>query len=306
MGDRDSGGISVRHIRFFLALVREGSVSVAADVLRIAQPSLSQQLARLERRVGVRLFERTPNGVALTPGGRRFLDVVKSVPAIVESAVASARSMSRPMRIAVGSGISVSHVASIERALATAIRDGVGSDSGGTQLSSASSDEQLALLSHAEIDFGLIRLPAKLDGFVAAVIATEELGVLLGEQHPLAALSSVSWEDLRGQRLMWFDEDRAAGFAEMVMTKLKHAPWDPELVPSPGRHLLFRHALSSSNDLVALRPKSAASAELVLAWRPLSGRHVPHESLALVALAQGSPAEAVRKAAEEQGWELLQ
>ncbi len=52
--------ISVRHLRYALAVCEAGSVSAAADDLRVAQPSLSQQLRKLEGRLGVQLFERTP------------------------------------------------------------------------------------------------------------------------------------------------------------------------------------------------------------------------------------------------------
>ncbi|MBJ7411295.1 MULTISPECIES: LysR family transcriptional regulator [unclassified Phenylobacterium] len=59
-------------LRNFLMIVECGSITRAADRLGIAQPSLSQQLLRLEDEVGVPLFHRTSRGVAVTDAGRMF------------------------------------------------------------------------------------------------------------------------------------------------------------------------------------------------------------------------------------------
>jgi LysR family nitrogen assimilation transcriptional regulator len=59
-------------IRAFMAIVQSGSITRASERLGIAQPSLSQQLLRLEDELGVKLFKRTARGVTLTEGGRVF------------------------------------------------------------------------------------------------------------------------------------------------------------------------------------------------------------------------------------------
>src|SRR3954468_1080397 len=58
-----------RRLLYFLAVAREGSFSRAADVLHVAQPAVSRQVALLEAEVGVRLLERGPAGVACTEAG---------------------------------------------------------------------------------------------------------------------------------------------------------------------------------------------------------------------------------------------
>lgn len=61
--------LDLRQLRYFVAIVDAGSVSRAANVLHIAQPALSQQLARLEAEIGTKLLRRSVRGVALTEAG---------------------------------------------------------------------------------------------------------------------------------------------------------------------------------------------------------------------------------------------
>lgn len=62
-----------RQLRSAVAVARRLSFTAAADDLALAQPALSQQIAALERELGVRLFERTNRRVALTDAGRAFV-----------------------------------------------------------------------------------------------------------------------------------------------------------------------------------------------------------------------------------------
>lgn len=64
--------ITLNQLASFLAVARAGSVSAAADVLHVTQPSISAALAALQREVGVELIRRSGRGVALTPAGEAF------------------------------------------------------------------------------------------------------------------------------------------------------------------------------------------------------------------------------------------
>lgn len=65
--------MSLRQFEYALAVAEEGSVTAAAERLRVAQPSMSQQIRNLERELGVKLFARTPTGLVPTVAGRAFL-----------------------------------------------------------------------------------------------------------------------------------------------------------------------------------------------------------------------------------------
>src|SRR5689334_11624500 len=68
--------MEIRQLRTFLAVVRERTVTDAANVLDLAPSSVSQQIRVLESSLGVSLFVRAPGGLSLTDAGRRLLDHV--------------------------------------------------------------------------------------------------------------------------------------------------------------------------------------------------------------------------------------
>lgn len=78
-------------IRYFLAIADEGSFTRAAERLLVAQPSLSQQIKRLEHELGGALLERLPTGVRLTAAGKEFVQEARHSVAHAERAQRNAR-----------------------------------------------------------------------------------------------------------------------------------------------------------------------------------------------------------------------
>jgi DNA-binding transcriptional LysR family regulator len=78
-----------------VTVVQEGQMTRAARRLQLAQPALSQAIARLESQVGVRLLERNPRGVTVTPAGEAFMEKAQATLAAVEEVNATARSWAR-------------------------------------------------------------------------------------------------------------------------------------------------------------------------------------------------------------------
>src|ERR1700752_185395 len=88
-----------RHLRYFVAVAEEGSLTVAAARrLHTAQPSLSRQIRDLEYEVGAQLLTRSARGIQLTAAGRAFLDHARLALAQVEAAGAAARRASQPAK----------------------------------------------------------------------------------------------------------------------------------------------------------------------------------------------------------------
>jgi LysR family transcriptional regulator, hca operon transcriptional activator len=89
--------MELRHIRYFVAVAEEGSLTVAAERrLHTSQPSLSRQIRDLEIEIGVPLLTRSVHGVELTSAGKAFLDHARLALAQVEAAREAARRAAHP------------------------------------------------------------------------------------------------------------------------------------------------------------------------------------------------------------------
>ena len=83
--------VELRHLRYFVAVAEAGSFTDAAERLFIAQPTLSQQLRRLEDIVGTRLLQRRREGVRPTAAGTVLLDTSRTVLSLVDHGVSHTR-----------------------------------------------------------------------------------------------------------------------------------------------------------------------------------------------------------------------
>src|SRR3954471_5968434 len=81
--------MTLQQLRYFLATIEHGSFSAAAETLHMAQPSLSEQVRKLESELGVQLFGRVGRGLKLTEAGRALRPHAERVLAEVEAARAS-------------------------------------------------------------------------------------------------------------------------------------------------------------------------------------------------------------------------
>ena len=96
----------------FECAARQGSISQAAVELVTSQSAVSRQVARLEKHLGAPLFERSPTGVSLTEGGRRYRDAVVAGLGALQAGAAEVKAMSSDERAEVSIACSdeVSHL----------------------------------------------------------------------------------------------------------------------------------------------------------------------------------------------------
>jgi LysR family transcriptional regulator, hca operon transcriptional activator len=102
--------MELRHLRYFVAVVEEGSLTTAAELrLHTSQPSLSRQIRDLEYQVGAELLSRSVHGVELTAAGKAFLDHARLALAQVDAAVEAARRAAQPARKTFAVGFLTGH-----------------------------------------------------------------------------------------------------------------------------------------------------------------------------------------------------
>src|SRR4030088_3230920 len=107
---RHGVAMELRHLRYFVAVVEEGSLTTAAELrLHTSQPSLSRQSRALEDEVGVELLSRSVNGVELTAAGKAFLDHARLALMQVDAAVEAARRAAKPERKTFAIGFQTGH-----------------------------------------------------------------------------------------------------------------------------------------------------------------------------------------------------
>src|SRR6266568_6160167 len=84
-------GIELRHLRYFVAVADAGTFTHAAERMFIAQPTLSQQIRRLEEMVGTPLLHRRREGVRLTEAGTVLLEESRTVLSLIDHGVSRTR-----------------------------------------------------------------------------------------------------------------------------------------------------------------------------------------------------------------------
>jgi LysR family hca operon transcriptional activator len=187
--------MELRHLRYFVAVAEEGSLTVAAEKrLHTAQPSLSRQLRDLEFEVGVQLFVRTSRGIVLTAAGQAFLDHARLALGQAAEAVAAARRAVRPTKASFSVGFLtgqevewLSHVTQVLRDQLKDIDFRVTSDF---------SPAIAAAVQRGEIDLGFSRIEPQPD-VTYKVIAEEPIVAILPREHPLAERSEIDPADLK-------------------------------------------------------------------------------------------------------------
>jgi LysR family transcriptional regulator, hca operon transcriptional activator len=190
--------MELRHLRYFLAVAEEGSLTLAAEKrLHTAQPSLSRQIRDLEYEVGVPLLNRSVRGVELTAAGRAFLDharlALMQVNAAVEAAHRAARPAKKTFAIGFLTGQEVNWLPEAMRIL----RDELPSIE--VTISSQYSPDLAQALLRGRLDLAFMRPEAQMPDLDYKVIVKEPLSVALPSDHRLASQDAIALEDIAGE-----------------------------------------------------------------------------------------------------------
>src|ERR1700734_228190 len=92
----------LRLVGYFVVVAEHRHFGRAATTLRVAQPSLSRQIRRLEHQLGLPLLDRTPQGTRLTEAGEVFLPRARALLRSAAQAAAQARAAAQPSRVVIG------------------------------------------------------------------------------------------------------------------------------------------------------------------------------------------------------------
>jgi DNA-binding transcriptional LysR family regulator len=177
-----------------VTVAQEGQITRAAQRLQLAQPALSQAIARLEAQVGVRLLERHARGVTVTRAGAAFLEKAQATLDAVEDADATARSWANQQEGRLRAGF----VSMTPPMLAGDLFPSFSAAYPGVTIEwrELGYPRQNARTWLGDADVALIWFAPSMPGLASQPIRTSPIVVVVAEGHPLAERSELRVQDV--------------------------------------------------------------------------------------------------------------
>jgi len=207
--------MELRHLRYFVAVVEEGSFNRAATLrLHTAQPSLSRQIGDLEDELGVQLLKRSSQGLEPTAAGRVFLDHARLILAQVDAASEAAKRAGKENQasLAVGflTGFEIDWLPKVLKILRGKLNE--------TDLivSSKSTPSLIKSLINGEVDLAFLRPDPQVTELSFKTVLTEPIMVILPVGHELASHRFIDPADLEGQPLIRLSKVHAPAVRSLV------------------------------------------------------------------------------------------
>jgi DNA-binding transcriptional LysR family regulator len=181
--------LDLRLVGYFIVVAEQRHFGRAAAALRVAQPSLSRQIRRLEQQLGVRLLDRSSQGTRLTEAGEVFLPRAKVLLRSAAQATAQARAAAQPSRITIGYTTDLI----VTPAVRELRRENPDTN---VQVSHLDWDQARdALLDH-RVDAVVTRLPFPTDQLHVTILYDEPRVLAVPIDHRLAGRTSVTLDDI--------------------------------------------------------------------------------------------------------------
>jgi DNA-binding transcriptional LysR family regulator len=222
--------MELRQLQYVLQIAAEKNFSRAADKLHIAQPSLSQQLSKLEKELGVMLFQRNTSSVELTYAGSKFVEQAQIIIDGVELLRQEMSDISelRTGRVVVGSmpitgAHLLPHVLPVFKHTYPEVE---------ITLLEDSSMNLEKLTASGQTDLSLLSLPLEIPALAYEELGEERIDLAVPPEHPLAKRSldgtKTRLEELKDESFIVLKEGQ--GFRKMTMDLCRNAGFEPKVV----------------------------------------------------------------------------
>ena len=294
-------GIDLRLLRYFLSVAEDLHFTRAARRLFISQPALSNQIQRLERQLGTKLFLRSTRGVALTAAGQAFLPYAQQAVAALTAGLAT---LAEDTTLRVDVLDAELHT---PRAVLGQLR--AGHPEARLAVTAEGSVSQRRRILAGELDAGFCGLAAadNEDAVVAEVIHSEPIDVLLPQDHPLAGGDVVDLAALATATFYLPSDALAPEWNDFVRAACRDAGFTPRRHPSTTTSAATALELVAEGSCVALglrsTPNPAGTVRLPVSDGGLSYPwalvwHRGHDDRPAIRLLRA----AARSAARAEGW----
>jgi LysR family transcriptional regulator, hca operon transcriptional activator len=260
--------VELRHLRYFVAVVQEGSLTTAAERrLHTSQPSLSRQIRDLEYEVGAELLSRSVHGVELTAAGKAFFDHARLALMQVDAAVEAARKAALPAKKTFAVGFQTGHEMNWLPRLLHVLRDELKNIE--VKVSSDYSPDLAEALVRGRLDVAFLRVEPGYD-LAYHVVDREPLIVLMPSDHRLTEKQAIHPRELVGE--IFIAGSNKAGVLRAVTEEYLRRSGVNIKVDHGVDNMAMAMSLVASTRGLALMP---AYAKGLLPWsvvsRPLEG-----------------------------------
>jgi LysR family hydrogen peroxide-inducible transcriptional activator len=218
-------------LRYVCAVAETGSFSRAAERCQIAQPSLSQQVLKLEEDLGAKLFDRLGRSVRLTEAGRAFLPHARSILSQMESARSSVADTCADVR----GSVAVGAIPTIGPYLMPRYTTAFARKYPEAKLRIVEETTPVLVegLRALSIDVAILALPLRHKDLELFPLRTEPLFAVLPRDHPRAGSESLALRDLRGESFVMLRDGHC--FRDLSIAACTHARVTPRIAFESGQ-----------------------------------------------------------------------
>jgi LysR family transcriptional regulator, hydrogen peroxide-inducible genes activator len=268
--------MELHQLRYFVAVAHLGNFTRAAAKCFVAQPSLSQQIIKLERELGGPVFDRSGRKIRLTDRGRAFYDRAVEILAAVDGAKRAMSEESGHGRISVGAIPTVAPYL-LPPLLKRFVREYPKAE---VSIIENLTKYTIRACLEGDIDVGLLALPIDDERLVVEPLFTEELLLTMAADHPLAAKRRITMQDISAERFVLLSEAHCLGV--QVVSFCKQQSCQPA-VSCQSAQLLTVQELVALGQGISLIPQMAVDADKSQRrkYRALSGDK-PRRTIALI------------------------
>ena len=223
--------MELHQLRYFCAIAETGSFSRAAEQCHVAQPSLSQQILKLEDEFGVRLFDRLGRSVRLTEVGKTFLPRARAVLRELEAA----RGDVVERKDSIAGPVTVGAIPTVAPYLLPGILTAFSKKFPQAQLTVIEEITPVLLdrLRASTVDVAILALPIRGHEFDSFPLLTEPLFAVLPKKHPLAHRRSISLKDVRKEPFLLLRDGHC--FRENAVAACDRARVHPQVIFESGQ-----------------------------------------------------------------------
>ncbi len=223
--------MELHQLRYVCAVADSGNFSRAAERCQVAQPSLSQQILKLEQDLGARLFDRLGRSIRLTQAGRAFLPHARSVLEQMDAARSSVNAQHTDVRGSVSVGV----IPTIAPYLMPAYTAGFAEKFPEAKMRLIEETTPLLVegLRDLSIDLAILALPLRHKDLQVVPLRTEAILAVLPRAHPLAGSESLALKDLRGQPFVMLRDGHC--FRDLSLTACSSAKITPNIAFESGQ-----------------------------------------------------------------------